>query len=523
MKELFVNFLNVSISGSLIIAVILLLRVLFRKAPKALTCVLWLLVFTRLCLPVQLEVNWSVRPETPVLSAPSGTLTEPLLIFDNTSGAGMNAEPQLPVAQTEPVDAFGILAAVWALGVAAMLLYTLVSYLRLKHQVKEGVLFRKGVYEVAGLDSAFLLGYFVPQIFIPMGMDDATAELVIAHEKAHIRRLDNWLKLLGFVTLAIHWFNPLVWISYILLCRDVEEACDEAVIRNLAVEERKEYSEALLACGKKRSLLTACPLAFGEISIGQRIKSVLNYRKPTLWVCIVAVLAIVLVGVFFMTDPVQKHPPYYEKLMNSLGEPISVVCEELDISESDLVDELGGGYFYNTPLTVEYRGVPFDIQLVFERGSGLLSSYRYVAEHDGLSEESVNAAGSLWKHLVRVHGKGYQWELRDEQEQKYDFSADRVRKGLEDPGSGKVFEHWDLTKYASKSAKTYLDQIQVSSVWHEAYGDSARKYRESPHFYLQYNALYYPHEDKTVLILEYNTGWQPGHYTSIVTSDYDWG
>lgn len=519
MRELFTGFLSVSLSGSLIISLVVLLRLVFRKAPKAIFCLLWLLVFARLLVPFQIEASWSLQPETLPFSAeslqpPAQTVFEAV---GTVPGETIYSTHVLP--QQKHVDLTGISGWIWCIGTAGMLLYALISYLRLKGRVREAVLVSVNVYECAGLESAFLLGYTTPKIYLPTGMEAATQELVIRHEKAHIRRLDNWLKLFGFVCLSVHWFNPLVWAAYLLMCADVEVACDELVVRDLSTEERKCYSEALLACGKQRSVLSACPVAFGEISIRQRILKVLNYRKPSLWISTVVVIAIALLVVFFMTDPMQKHPPYYDKLMDLLGEPVETITRELEISEEELVDLTSSGYIYETPIAVDYQGVPFKVRLWFDRGNGLLCSFEYVARYEGDYTQIVRPASAIAQHLLSAHGKVYQWEQKSAEEREFITSEEGIRFLFEERPERIYGDQWDLTRHASKKAKTYLDQIEISSYWQEQYAQKARMYGISPHFYLTYKVYSVPEEHASYIVLSYNTGWQPGSYYATVTSD----
>lgn len=518
MRALFTDFISISISSSMIVCVVMLIRLLFKKAPKTLTCVLWLLVFARLLLPFPIETSWSIRPEIPVFDAPA--LRQPVVDMHMAAVPDGAILTTYALPQQKTVDIMEIGSWIWCAGITGMLLYTLVSYLRLKRCVREAVLVRGNIYECAGLGSAFLLGYFAPKIYLPGGMENTTQELVIQHEKTHAKRLDNWLKLFGFLCLSVHWFNPVVWAAYLLLCWDIEDACDEEVVRELNVDERKCYSEALLACGKRSSGLSACPVAFGEISIRQRIVNVLNYRKPALWVSVVAILIMALVVTFFMTDPLQKHPDQYEELMDLLGEPMETVARELEMSDTELVPLTNVGFIYDTPIAVEYQGIPFRVQLLFTRGDGLLSSFQYVAKYEGNYNSIVQPASALARHLLKSHGKVYQWDQRNGEKEEFTTTEEGVRLLFEASPERIYGDQWDLTKHASKKAKTYLDQIEVSSQWQELYADKARMYGMSPHFYLTYKAYSLPEENASYIILQYSTGWQPGSYQSSITSDY---
>jgi len=521
MTELFLEFLNISIVGSIMIGVIMLFRHLFSKTPKALICILWLIVFVRLIIPFRFEVSWNPRPVTDVFSVSSSGAVQQNPVFEDieTDQSIQFSENEAPV---NPVDYVQIASVIWSVGSVGMLLYTFVSYWNLKRRVRDAILMERGVYTCSRLTSPFLLGYFVPKIYLPSGMESGVAESVIAHEKAHSKRLDNWLKLFAFLAMSLHWFNPLVWVAYIVLCRDVEEACDDAVIKNFDIQKRKTYSEALLSCGREKRRFAVCPVAFGEISIHQRIKNVLHYKKPTVWISGFAVLIILLTAVFFMTDPIDKHPPYYKELADLLGEPVEVVAMELGIEEESLVDITGNKDILRAPISVEYQGILFDIQLHFSRGTNLLSSFDYIAEYDGDYNQIVKPLATLTNHLLKAYGKVYQWDQVDREKRELVTTEEGIRS-LFVVQPARIFgDSWDLTKIASKSAKTYLDQIEHSSLWQELYAEKAKKYDISPHFYLSYSAYYLENEGKSYILLRYATGWQPGSYASVmVTSDLD--
>lgn len=523
MKELFTGFLSVSLAGSLVLCAIMLLRIVFKKAPKALTCVLWLIAFIRLLLPFQIPAPWSLRPFTPVISP-----DETQLFLDSetvVSGELPEFIPQAFISRTgQVVDFVGIAAIVWTIGVVAVLGYLLVSYILLRRRMRSAVRMEQNVYMVKGLQSAFLLGYLSPKIYLPAELERQSADLVIAHELMHKKRGDHWLKLIGFVCLAFHWFNPLVWLSYVLLCRDVEDACDEQVIKNLGTQERKAYSTALLACGKPEKKSRVYSVAFGEISIGQRIKNVLNYRKPAAWISLIAVLAIVFVSFFFLTDPIRRDvvPPYYEELVSLIGKPVDEVCTGLGITREQLGEDIFRGV-YETSLPVEYMGAEFQLVLLFNNSNGPLDSFRYVARYDGISEEAAADAEVISRQLWKNYGKGYQWQEKDEPKRLADITAEEIlaiyNTVNERHGSYAMREDWDLTQDAPKNVQTYLDQLELSENWQQLYGEKAKRYGVSPHYFLEFSTGVEGDGSSSYIILAYKTGWQPGHYWVEVTAD----
>ena len=297
MNGLFQSVLGLSWKGGLLIMAVLLLRLVLRKAPRRTVCLLWLLVGLRLLVPFEIVSSLSLQPalETvPLVSTVADAVPE---------DTGWENEPvEMPdnVEVDDVVAKRGRAAYLWAAVALAMGCYGLWSYVRLRRRVREAICVSPGVYEYPGLETAFLLGYLNPRIYLPAGLQDAAP--VLAHERTHIRRGDHWWKLLGYVVLTVHWFNPLVWLAYGLLCRDLEMACDEAMIREMDLPQRKAYSAALLACAA-RSSMGVCPVAFGEVSVKQRIEGVMNYKKPRFWLCLLGAAAVVFAAVCFLTNP----------------------------------------------------------------------------------------------------------------------------------------------------------------------------------------------------------------------------
>lgn len=523
MRELFTGILSVSISGSLLILLTLAVRLIFKKAPKVFICCLWLIVILRMLIPFQLQTSWTLRPELPVVTAQDTQL------FIDAEPVMEDKIPALLPKQTVEgtyfmvVDYLKIAMILWMVGVCVIGIYTLITYLRLKFWVREATLKEKGVYVSANVETAFLLGYISPKIYLPTSMGEKEAEIVTAHEKAHMKRGDNWLKLLGFICLTIHWFNPLMWLSYGMLCRDIEDACDEMVIRNLDPADRKAYSEALLKCGKKSRKVYGCPVAFGEISIRNRILNILNYKKPATWISIVLVVVMVFVSVFFVTDPVtQEDPPYYETLRDLLGQPMDVVCESLGISQEELTSLGEGTGYYNTPLNVEYQGVTLGVRLGFSIYNDLLYSFTYQKAYQGNHEQAaadiVALSGRLWKNF----GKGYQWYDKENPKRlKEDTAEDILTQYSRRDVTTLAYDQWNLTHQATKPVKTWLDQIEISYLWQKNYAEKAQLYGVEPHYFMEYRAEYEKTKDQTYITITYKAGWQPGHYGAMVSSDYD--
>ncbi len=313
MAEIFLSIINMSVSASWVLLAVLVLRLLLKKAPKWITVILWGVVAVRLICPFSIESIFSLIPSAETVSP--GIMTEQIPTI-NTGIPSINSTlnpiigesfTPTPGASANPLQIWiPILAAVWLAGVAVLLAYVLVSYIRVKRRIGTAVLCRDNIWQSENVVSPFVLGLIKPQIYLPFSMREQDMDYVLAHEQAHIRRKDHLWKPFGFLLLALHWFNPFVWLGYILLCRDIELACDEKVIKELDHDARADYSEALLTCSVNRRLIAACPLAFGEVGVRERVKSVLNYKKPAFWIIIGAVVICIVVAVCFLTNPPQK-------------------------------------------------------------------------------------------------------------------------------------------------------------------------------------------------------------------------
>lgn len=315
MTDIFLGFLNRSLAAGILILAVVLVRLVFKKAPRWLLCALWALAAVRLVCPVSIESVLSlipsaepVQPEIIVSAQPAITSGIPSVdaIVNPPLAAAFTPSP---AQSANPLQIWTFLAAcVWLAGIAALLLYAAVSALRLRLRVRTAVRLEGKVYQSEFVSSPFILGVIRPRIYLPYGLEPDAQAMVLAHERAHLRRGDQLWKPLGYLILAAYWFNPLCWLAYILFCRDIEAACDEKVVRELGEGCKAAYSRALLACSVPRKLITACPLAFGETGVKARIRSVLNYKKPAFWLVLAAVLASVAVAVCFLTDPKREDP-----------------------------------------------------------------------------------------------------------------------------------------------------------------------------------------------------------------------
>ncbi len=310
MTELFLKIVNMSISASWLILALPVLRLVLKKAPKWVFVLLWGFVAVRLLCPFGIESVLSLIPSTETIS--------PGIMLDRTPEISTGVAPldrvvnpviseafaPEPIVSANPLQILIPVAAnLWLLGVLVMALYTAVSWRQLRRRVDTAIRYRDNIFQSESVDSPFVLGIYKPKIYLPFAMDAQDMEQVIAHEQAHIRRKDHWWKPLGFLLLTLHWFNPLAWLAYVLFCRDMELACDEKVIRDMGGEQRADYTQALVACSVNRRGVAACPLAFGEVGVKARVKSVLHYKKPARWGIALALAVCIVVALCFLTDP----------------------------------------------------------------------------------------------------------------------------------------------------------------------------------------------------------------------------
>ena len=347
LKTAFLKLANMSISASWLVLAILVLRLVLKKAPKWVNVLLWGIVAVRLICPFTIESALSLIPSTQTIpmniemaakpAIDSGvevvnSVVNPMIAASFTPNPGASANPlQIWIP---------LIAVIWLFGMVLMFLYTAISYWRLNRRIDTAVLFRDIIFQSENVSSPFVLGIIKPKIYLPLQMNEQDLQHVVAHELAHIRRKDHWWKPLGFLLLTVYWFNPLMWVAYILLCRDIELACDEKVIAKLANEQRADYTQALVACSVNRRMIAACPLAFGEVGVKDRVKSIMNYRKPAFWIIVTALVLCVVVAVCFLTNPLEDswikvtHGAASVELECNFASPINAYAIYEDIYES---------------------------------------------------------------------------------------------------------------------------------------------------------------------------------------------
>lgn len=480
MDDVFLKLVNLSISASWLILAVLVLRVVLKKAPKWVMPLLWGVVALRLVCLFSIESALSLIPSAETIPSEIVTETrEPVLYEQATLDIVTN--PTLPSAAEVPVGVsrqqaqvdFNIYSVLWLAGMAALLVHALVSAGKLKRKLATAILLRDNIYESEFVDSPFVFGVIKPNIYLPMHMDEGTAAYVIAHERAHLARRDHWWKVLGYLVLALHWFNPLVWVAYILFCRDIELACDEKVVKGLDGAARADYSQALLSCAAPKRAVAACPLAFGEGNIKTRVKSALHYKKPAFWVAAAAVLAVVIVAVCFLTNPKSERGSlvWAQKLNAADVASIELYVpaegkarqyKKLDTEEMAQAVELinsSRGTYIEKPETV-YAGLPVWFLLTMDDGT-------------------VHAVGSVVGHYLIIDGDTFDADVENQAEwENYVLKGD----------SASPIDMADRLSYAlygmTTGVYTLGEAVFEDSVWETSYEETFANTKSTPELWL---------------------------------------
>lgn len=353
MNEVFLKLLNVSIMASWLGIAVIIARLFLKKSPRWITVLLWALVAVRLICPISIESSLSMIPSSEtvpkeIVHTEIPQINSGIPYFNSAVNPVIeeNFAP-VPEKSVTPMEIITDVASyIWVIGVCLMLTYCAGSYIFVRYKVSEAAKVRDNIWECDKVTTPFVLGIIKPRIYVPAGMNETDLGYVISHERSHIKRFDHLWKPLGFLILSVYWFNPLLWVCYVLLCRDIEVACDEKVLRSIGEEAKSGYSTALINCSVPRKMITACPLAFGEVGVKDRVKNILNYKRPAFWVIIIGLLVCIAVGVFFLTDPLGRETELDTKIeafiKSELAEPSrengEVFCA-VDLDIMDVVSE----------------------------------------------------------------------------------------------------------------------------------------------------------------------------------------
>lgn len=349
----FYDILNMSITAGYLVIAILFLRLILKKAPKWIMGVLWGFVALRLIFPASIESALSIIPSERPILYPELSSTIPVIHSGiDTLNSTVNPIIQDNLQSADNVLIFSnIIPIIWLIGIAIMLLYTLFSFIHIKRSVCEAVKLRDNIWVGDNVSTPFILGVIKQKIYLPSNMNEDDMAHVIAHEKAHLKRKDHIIKPLGFLLLSVYWFNPILWLAYILMCRDIELACDEKVLRQASEDIKKAYSNALINCSAPKKIISACPVAFGEVGVKARIKNVLSYKKPAFWVIIAAIIICIVTAVCLLTNPITSvaEQPFGKKNVA----PESPFGKEFVVLSGENSQSLSM-YYYDSDFTKKY-------------------------------------------------------------------------------------------------------------------------------------------------------------------------
>ena len=390
MAQFMSNLVTASIHGSVVILAVILLRLILRKTPKKYICLLWLLTGIRLLMPIEIRSDLSLQPDF-----------------------ALPTELNLPA----------LLPWIWGAVAICFGVYSLISYLKLKNQVREAVRIRGG-WECDRIETAFILGFIKPRIYIPMGMNRQARKHILEHERTHLDKGDHWIKMIGFLALALHWFNPLVWIAYILLCKDIEMACDERVVQFMELDERKSYSAALLSCSCKQMHFAASPVAFGEVSVKQRILSILNYKKPSFWISMLGVVAFFFVAICLVTSPTKEITVEAPAVAETLSPEQQAQQDVLEKCHADVEALFAQEEFYYDASASNEQGSVLWQTGLYKQGGNLMWKYNPNSSPE-VTDGRLSYQGQLYAY------QNGSWVRTDAQDAEFDQWVDLFRWDLE--------------------------------------------------------------------------------------------
>ncbi len=509
MKELFLEIVSMSVSACWLVPAVLVVRLILKKAPRWINVLLWGIVAIRLICPFSLESTFSLIPDAEILpqqviSGYSSDVQTGIAYSDNQMSdypVNDNYE-EVIVSANNGSDIVTVLTIVWGIGVLFMAVYTITSYWLLHRKIDTAVLLRDNICQSENVDSPFVLGIIKPRIYLPFNLDKYNLKYIVAHEQAHICRKDHWWKPLGFLLLTIHWFNPLIWLAYGLLCKDIELACDEKVIKELDNEQRADYTQALVAFSVSHRMIAACPLAFGEVGVKERVKAVMNYRKPAFWMIALAILLCGVVALCFLTNPENNN----DISPDGIGIEASVNPEEMGIEATANLSEMNGGipdeanvlsdidrdgrpeyvivkgkesnlleFYYNNELIYTHEDIlPVDMGEAYyldvdrdDREEIVLTMYPRVNSMPLVEYAVLKNNGDSWEKLEMIQGETLlynQFPLQiSKGEAAYEavISCEGMEKEISVDLSGRVLQWEELAK-TEESAVKYVE-------WYEQY------------------------------------------------------
>lgn len=442
MVDIFLTILNMSIAASWIVLVVVVLRRLLKDSPKWIRCALWGIVGVRLVIPFSFESIFSLLPSAKTLSKQASTaiahFQSGIDFVDNPVNNYIKERYMTGITITNPMKSFTsistIVSIIWIIGILALVMYSVVSYVRLKHKIRTAVILKDNIYQCETVETPFVLGLMKPRIYLPFEIKEQDMAHVILHEEAHVIRKDHWWKALGFYALTVHWFNPIIWLGYVLFCHDIELACDEKVVKDLNQEQRADYSQALLACSLKRHTIAACPIAFGEMNVKNRIKSVLTYKKPTVLLMRIGVIVCIVIAICFLTNP--------------MGSKYKTIANTFDIYEGEEYELIVGNLFDSRDIYTLYNHSSNEI----ETGVSYILQIKIRGQWRSVYEDGIFSA--LYSQDIPKNGNrtwltGFEYTYGDLPAGKY-----RIVKEV-DTNKGKIYvaEEFKIPRFEISNGK----------------------------------------------------------------------
>ena len=346
MEELFLKVLKMSITSSYVILFVILVRFLLKRFPKIFSYMLWLVVLFRLICPVSFESNISLIPKSNSIILENDFVNESSIkhYVDNIEDTIQNYNniEENKSIDTSSLNIISLVSKLWIVTIIFMISYSIFLMIKLKKNLKSSIHIKDNIYKLSNINTAFVFGIINPKIYIPKGLSEKQEKYILAHEMVHIKRGDYLIKLISYLALIVHCFNPLVWLSFKLMSKDMEMSCDERVIKEMGVSIKKEYSKALLSCANKESSLKGAPIAFGEEDVKGRIKNVLNYKKPKIFITIILSITIIAIMLLFIFNPIKEIDSSSISKINedNIKENIIKVDDITDLNEDEFIEKL---------------------------------------------------------------------------------------------------------------------------------------------------------------------------------------
>ncbi len=456
MSEIFLTVLNMSLTASYVILFVIPIRLALKKAPKVISYALWVVVAFRLIFPFSFESMFSLMPRNTnavpishdIIYQQSPQINTGIEVVDSLIN---NSLPAPTVgASVNPLQIYVEIGTyIWILGIIALLVYSIVSIFTLKRQLKNAQLIEKNIFEAKNLKTPFVLGFIKPKIYLPTGLNLSERSYILLHEQTHIQRKDHITKVLAFLILSIHWFNPIVWIAFVLMSRDIELSCDERVLKEMNEDIKKPYANLLLSLATGRHLLNGSPLAFGEGNVKGRIKNVLNYRKAKFWVIVVSIIIVTAVGIGLIANPKVEEADEDVIYTTNTDESAKIIEDSIFAIDTNEMSEPKGEIkkYVHQNLEIELTNVKSD-----------------------RTETMLDDGGNEWKYIIITYYPGAKLTVIKADMSNPAYNADN-----------KSHPQWGILKFSANSEERIkitddLQPVEITSSFEGVYNIEASLY-----------------------------------------------